>query len=66
MNIGVCDRKVSRDQLLRLANENDVRGANKIIDEVSASVMSFKDKAYGVVPETYSELIFNFIREQEI
>lgn len=66
MSIGECDRKVSRDQLLRLANENDVRGANKIIDEVSASVMSFEDKAYGVVPEIYSELIFNFIREQEI
>lgn len=66
MSIGECDRKVSRDQLLRLANENDVRVANKIIDEVSASVMSFKDKAYGVVPETYSELIINFIREQEI
>lgn len=64
MSIGESDRRVTRDQLLSLANENDVREAGKIIDEVSELPMTFKDKAYGIIPEAYSELIFGFIKER--
>lgn len=63
MSIGMSDRKVTRSQLLSLANENDVREAGNIINEVSESLMTFKDKADGIIPETYSELIFGFIKE---
>ena len=63
MSIGESDRKVTRGQLLSLANENDIREAGTIIDDVSESLMKFKDKAYGLIPETYSELISGFIKE---
>lgn len=42
MTVGGIDREVSRDTLLRVAQENDVKNAVSIIQQVTDSVMSFE------------------------
>ena len=64
MSIEERDRKMSRDQLMRLAKENDVQGAGGIIEEVTESVMMFRKNAQGIVSTEYVELISRFIQEQ--
>ena len=64
MSIEECDRNISREQLLRLAKENDVRDANNIIEEVISSVTTFRDKAQTLIPPEFSKLISGFIGEQ--
>ena len=64
MSIEESDRNMSRDQLMRLAKENDIQGAGDIIEEVTESVMMFRKNAQGIVPTEYAELISRFIQEQ--
>ncbi len=64
MSIEECDRAITRSQLLRLATQNDVRGADNIIREIEESVKSFSTKASPFLSEKYVSLISEFIRSQ--
>lgn len=65
MSIEESDRLVSRNQLLRLASENDVRNADSIISQVVSVVESFSHKAEELsIDDFYIDLISNFISTQ--
>lgn len=65
MSIEENDRLVSRNQLLRLASENDVRNADSIIKQVISAVETFRCKAEGLSIDCfYLDLISNFISSQ--
>lgn len=65
MSIEENDRLVSRNQLLRLASENDVRNADSIIKQVISAVETFRCKAEGLsINCFYLDLISNFISSQ--
>lgn len=65
MSIEESNRRIKRGQLLRLAEENDVRYADEIINEIADCLMTFEHKAKdaGVVAP-FCELITGFINEQ--
>lgn len=65
MTIDECDRRISRLQLMRLAEENDVKNAAAIIDQIKDVVMSFNTKAQlnGIDP-VYITTISNSIHQQ--
>lgn len=65
MTAGGIDREVSRDLLLRVARENDVKDAASIIRQVSDSVMSFESLANEHhIDRPVSELVLKYISEQ--
>lgn len=65
MLIGNADKLVSRDQLLRLADENDVRNADIIISQVINALRSFKQKAEEVsVNSIFIDIISDYITNQ--
>jgi len=45
MTIEECNRHISKEQFIRLAETNDIKNATEIIAQVAASVMSFESKA---------------------
>ncbi|GGJ89596.1 type II toxin-antitoxin system HipA family toxin [Parabacteroides faecis] len=65
MTIEECNRDISMNQFVRLADENDVRNAEHIVKEISEVVQSFTDKAIDVKINTiYTELISQFIKSK--
>ena len=65
MLIGNADKLVSRDQLLRLADENDVRNADIIISQVINALRSFRQKAEEVsVNSIFIDIISDYITNQ--
>lgn len=65
MTIAECDRNISMDQFLRLADENDVKNAEPIVREIAEVVNSFPDKAVvAKIEPCYTELITQFIKEK--
>ena len=65
MTIEECNRDISMAQFLRLADENDVRNAERIVKDISEVVLSFTDKANEIKVEPYfAELISRFIKTQ--
>ncbi|RHR37268.1 type II toxin-antitoxin system HipA family toxin [Parabacteroides sp. AF18-52] len=65
MTIEECNRDISMNQFVRLADENDVRNAEHIVKEISEVVQSFTDKAIDAKIDTiYTELISQFIKSK--
>lgn len=65
MTIEECNRDISMNQFVRLADENDVRNAEHIVNEISEVVQSFTDKAIDAKIDTiYTELISQFIKSK--
>lgn len=65
MTIAECDRNISMNQFLRLADENDVKNAESIVREIAEVVNSFPDKAVvAKIEPCYTELITQFIKEK--
>lgn len=65
MTIDGGSRIVNRDQLLRLADENDVRNANDIIGCVTDAAKNFEAKAVANnINREYIQLISDFINRQ--
>ncbi|MDE7150590.1 MAG: type II toxin-antitoxin system HipA family toxin [Bacteroidales bacterium] len=63
MTIAECDRNISMDQFMRLADENDVKNAGSIVREIAEVVNAFPDKAMEAKIEPYyTELIAQFIK----
>lgn len=63
MTIAECDRNISMDQFIRLADENDVKNAGSIVKEIAEVVNAFPDKAKEAKIESYhAELIAQFIK----
>ncbi|MDE7090287.1 MAG: type II toxin-antitoxin system HipA family toxin [Bacteroidales bacterium] len=62
MTIAECDRNISMDQFVRLADENDVKNAGAIVREIAEVVNAFPDKAREAkIEPDYTELIAQFI-----
>lgn len=62
MMIEESDKLISRSQLLRLAEENDIRNADAIISHISEVLGTFRKKAGEVLIDTFhTDLISNFI-----
>ena len=67
MTIAECDRNISMDQFIRLADENDVKNAGAIGREIAEVVSGFPDKAREAkIDPVYTELIAQFIRTQTL
>ena len=65
MTIEECNRDISMNPFVRLADENDVRNAEHIVKEISEVVQSFTDKAIDAKIDTiYTELISQFIKSK--
>lgn len=65
MTIAECDRNISMDQFIRLADENDVKNAGSIVKEIAEVVNAFPDKAREAkIDPGYTELIAQFIKTQ--
>lgn len=65
MTIGGIDRSVSRETLLRVAQENDVKNAASIIRQVTDSVMSFEALANEQhIEKTVSEIVLRYVSHQ--
>ncbi|WP_455624667.1 hypothetical protein [Parabacteroides sp.] len=65
MTIEECNRAITRKQFLRLGEENDVRNAELIINEIEETVLSFADKVKTVkMDRCFTELITQFIKTQ--
>lgn len=65
MSIEGSDRNISMSQLIRLAEENDVRNAKNIIKEISEAVLSFEEKAAEVkIDGHFTALISGFIKDK--
>lgn len=65
MTVGGVDREVSRDTLLRIAHENDVKNAASIIRQVADSVMSFEALANELhIEKPVSELVMKYVSNQ--
>ncbi len=65
MSIEESNRLITRSQLLRLANENDVRNAEKIISEIVEVILSFESIASELgIDKYFRDLIRDFIKEQ--
>lgn len=63
MTIEECNRDISMGQFLRLAEENDVKNAERIVKEISEVVQSFTDKATEVKIDTcFIKLISELIK----
>ncbi|MBO5181809.1 MAG: type II toxin-antitoxin system HipA family toxin [Paraprevotella sp.] len=63
MTIEECNRDISMNQFIRLADENDVRNAECIVGEIVEVVHSFTDKAMAAnIDAYYTELITRFIK----
>ncbi len=63
MTIEECNRNITMNQFLRLADENDVRNAEHIVKEIAETVLSFADKAETIKIDSYfTELITQFIK----
>lgn len=65
MTIDECDRDISKAQFLNLAQENDIRDAEAIVDGIADVLRTFADKAKvaGVDP-VYAELISSYINSK--
>lgn len=65
MTVGGIDREVSRDTLLRVAHENDVKNAASIIRQVADSVMSFEAMAETHhIGKPISEIVLKYVSNQ--
>lgn len=65
MTVGGIDREVSRDTLLRVAQENDVKNAASIIRQVADAVMSFEALANeNHIGKPVSGLVMKYISNQ--
>ena len=65
MTVGGIDREVSRDMLLRVARENDIRNAASIIRQVKDSVMSFEALANEQhIEKPVCDLVLKYISDQ--
>lgn len=63
MTIAECDRNISMDQFMRLADENDVKNAGSIVREIAEVVNAFPDKAEEAqIGSCHTELIAQFIK----
>ena len=66
MSISESDKLISRNQLQRLASENDVRNADSIITRIAEVLQSFREKGTKVhIDGFHLNLISEYIREQE-
>lgn len=60
MTIEECDRDISKEQFLRLAEQNDIRGAELIIEEVQSAIGGFA----GIAKETgISDSVISLVRD---
>ena len=66
MSISESDKLISRNQLQRLASENDVRNADSIITRIAEVLQSFREKGTKVhIDGFHLNLISEYIRDQE-
>lgn len=67
MTIEESDRLISRQQLIRLATENDIRNADAIINDTTSILQSFESKAKQVsIDQFHIDLIKEFIDNQTV
>ena len=65
MTIEESGHQVHRQQFLRLAAENDIKGADAIINEIAETIVSFKNRANDAgVEAACSRYISDYINEQ--
>lgn len=65
MSIEECDRLISRSQLLKLAEENDVKKADSIISQAETVLKTFRQKAEKAsIDGFHINLISEFIQAQ--